>query len=228
MMRIRRTVLIAVAPVIFVLAGAAAAMDSQDMVLQRSADGKKLLFNGTAEKSLATSAVPTDSTGASLRVAGVWLVLLGLGSALFVFVRRRRKQGSTRNGGAARLNIVERLSLGAKGEVLLIKACDRLLVVGAQGNQMMLLSDLPAEEQPHLAFADTLARRMPSTPAPAPATSVRELRRAVPEAFYRPEPRATPAPAYAAPAAPAASAVHAHAHAATAALRPWPELEEAR
>lgn len=129
--------------------------DGEEMVLSRgTGDASKLKFNvSESNKPDASVAVEQPSMGSSLRVVGLWLVLLGLGGGAFVFLKRRQRMSVVGGKSEVRLTLLERLPLGAHRELLLIKACDRLLVVSSQGNQMSLLSDLPSENSPSLPFA---------------------------------------------------------------------------
>jgi len=222
MVKMVKTVLLALLLVVLAIARPASAMDS-DYVVQQGTDGKKS-FSVAAEKKGAASTVPADSVGSSLRIAGLWLVLLGIGSAAFVCIRRRQKMGSVAKGAAARLSVVERLSLGTKGELLLVRACDRLLVVAAQGNQLTLLTDFAAtEEPPDMLFADALAHRTTAA-APKSAREVRDIRDkregrdTVREPLYRSEQRdlSSSSPAVA-PAATQGTSLG---------VRPWPEPGE--
>ena len=128
--------------------------DGDEMVLSKSADGdNKLKFNANEPKPANAAVAEPQSTSSSLRVVGFWLVLLGLGGGAFVFLKRRQNLSSIGGKQEARLAVLERLPLGAHRELLLVKACDRLLVVASQGNQMSLLSDLPSENSSSLPFS---------------------------------------------------------------------------
>ena len=139
------------------------------MVLSKGPDGQKqFMLDGASEHASGTLSTSAQSTASSLRVAGLWLLLLGLGGGALVWVRRKQKQARA-GKNSARLNVVERVSLGGHRELLLIQACDRLLVVGVNSTQMSLLSDLPTEHSPSQPFAHVL-QAQESAPGEAFAT----------------------------------------------------------
>jgi flagellar biogenesis protein FliO len=109
-----------------------------------------------AQAKAADAANPADSTdkmAGSLRVTGMWLVLLGLGSGALMYIARKRGVKPSGAASEKRLEVVERISLGGQRELLLVKVCDRMLVVASQANQMTLLSDLPTDTSPTQPFA---------------------------------------------------------------------------
>jgi flagellar biogenesis protein FliO len=61
------------------------------------------------------------------------------------------------------LSIQERLSFGPNREFILLKACDRILVVAAQNGQAVLLTDMASEEPASSAPAVQLAEESPLT-----------------------------------------------------------------
>lgn len=219
--KIRRA--LAVLPLLALLAGSAAAMDDSDMVLQRGTDGKSLRFDATGSKEQPALRASTD-TASALRIAGLWLVLIGGAGGALVYLRKRQKLGGAATAAAARMTLIERLPLGPNRELLLVKACDRLLVVSSLANQMSLLSDLPSEESASQPFASVLQHRAENAEA-----STRELREAPParvqlqKQFQSQLPRQIQTamqsrePRRVAPHSPPAAAVSA-----------WPDMENAR
>ena len=128
------------------IAAQSVASAEEDVILQRKED-RKLEFTGpTSHEAIVETAV--QSTGSSLRVAGLWLVLIGAGAGGLVLLRRKKLMAEGVLGKSSKLTMVERLSVGANREVLLIKACDRMLVIGVMANQMSILSDLPTDDSP--------------------------------------------------------------------------------
>lgn len=106
-------------------------------------------FNGT--KASSTTAQPAASSdagnGSSLRLMGLWLVLFGAGAGtLILWYRKRNGMGIPGVKPTKKLQIVERIALGHRREVVLIRACDRLLVVASHADQTSLLSDLAADD----------------------------------------------------------------------------------
>ena len=147
------------------------------MVLGRGEKAFNLGKKSTAQKEEAPAA-EAPATSSSLRVLGVWLVLGGvIAGAVTLYYRRRTSQILT-GGKNHNMTLIERLSLGHQREILLLKACDRLLVVACQGGQVTLLSDMPAEESP--------AQPFPNLTAP----------QAEPQGFQVPAPAAPAAPVH--------------------------------
>jgi len=171
-MKIRKIRVVAASLLLALLAGSTMGMEDSEMILQR--DGKALRFESTATKEQPAPSAPSD-TASALRVAGIWLVLLGAVGGALVYLRKKQKLGAAVAGTSARLTLVERLPLGPNRELLLVKACDRLLVVSSLANQMSLLSDLPTEDSASQPFAAVLKTREQKA-----ETSSRELREAPP------------------------------------------------
>jgi len=170
MLKIRKIrVLVAALPMLILLAAQVCAQDKSDMILQRGSDGKALRFESAAKPETASAA--TTDTASSLRMAGIWLVLIGAAGAGMVYMRKRQKLIGGTTIPTTRLAVLERLPIGPSRELLLIKACDRILVVSSLANQMSLLSDLPCEESVSQPFAGVLKSRNDEAP-----TSSRELR----------------------------------------------------
>ncbi len=131
------------------LCSGAAANEDDEMVLHRANTGAQVDATGSLGESVQP---PSEKVASSLRVTGAWLLLLGLGGGALIYISRRRNAKGCEAGSKARLAVVERVSLGAQRELLLVRACDRLLVVAAHNNQMSLLSDLPSESSPSQPF----------------------------------------------------------------------------
>lgn len=171
-MKIRKIRWVAASLLLPLLASSAIAMDDSEMILQR--EGKALRFESNSTKEQPVLSTPSD-TASALRVAGIWLVLLGAVGGALVYLRKKQKLGGVAAGTSARLTLVERLPLGPNRELLLVRACDRLLVVSSLANQMSLLSDLPTEDSASQPFAGVLKNREQKA-----ETSSRELREAPP------------------------------------------------
>jgi len=137
-------------------AGACFSMEESEMVLQRGTDGKSLRFDTPASREQPAVLSSSTDTASALRVAGLWLVLIGGVGGALAYLRKRQKFGGAAGAATARMTLIERLPLGANRELLLVKACDRLLVISSLANQMSLLSDLPSEESVSQPFSVVL------------------------------------------------------------------------
>lgn len=173
MLKIRKIRAVGVAMLLSLPAVSVSAMDDSEMILQR--DKKGLRFETAPAKEQTTAAAATPDTASALRVAGLWLVLIGAAGAALVYVKKRQKLTAAQSALVARMSLIERLPLGPNRELLLVKACDRLLVVSSLANQMSLLSDLPTEESASQPFAGVLKDREQKVDV-----STRELREAPP------------------------------------------------
>jgi flagellar biosynthetic protein FliO len=78
----------------------------------------------------------------SLRAGAALGAVILLIVALSALLRRLRESGGS-SGPSRRLASLERLDLGAKREIRLVRADDRLLVVGITADRMELLSESP-------------------------------------------------------------------------------------
>ncbi len=127
------------------------AQDAEDMVLNRKGEANARIdlsvptthsgMNASRAESLALQ------SSSNIRLAGLLLVLLGAcGGATVLYYKRRR--GTSSATGSPRLNIVERLPFGPNREFVLLKACDRMLVVAAHGNQIVCLTDMATDLAP--------------------------------------------------------------------------------
>lgn len=106
-------------------------------------------FQGTkVSNTTPQTAMASDAgNGSSLRLMGLWLVLFGAGAGtLVLWYRKRNGMGIPGVKPTKKLQIVERIALGHRREVVLIRACDRLLVVASHADQTSLLSDLAADD----------------------------------------------------------------------------------
>jgi len=126
------------------------AQDTEDMVLNRKGEANPRIdlsaptnsgMNASRAESLALQ------SSSNIRLAGLLFVLLGAcGGATVLYYKRRR--GTSSASGSPRLNIVERLPFGPNREFVLLKACDRMLVVAAHGNQIVCLTDMATDLAP--------------------------------------------------------------------------------
>jgi len=142
MAKIKKFLLLAIFSALYTCAFAS---DGNDMVLSAQSSANP--------EEVAEATPSPDQMAASLRVTGVWLLLLGLGAGGLTYVARKRAARGSLPGNQRRLEVIERVSLGGQRELLLVKACDRLLVVAAQANQTTLLSDLPTDASPSQSFS---------------------------------------------------------------------------
>jgi len=178
---------IAVTVVILGAVSGSTAIAADDMVLgDRASSGTKL---NLTESGTRAEAVPDNTGSASLRVAGFLLLLIGVGGGALVLVYKRRNAVIISKKAGTKLEILERLPLGGQRECVLMKACDRLLVVGMHAGQFTLLSDMATEDSPTQPFA-----RMASVPAASHAVTdsvsipdTRAVRSAMAAAYQWPE-----------------------------------------
>ena len=141
-------------------ANAAHAAEGSEMILNLDAEGKTVFAPFTnapaspREVGLTnanTNANANANGGASesasgrvtlLRTAG--LLLLASGAVLLLIWRNKRAH-QPQKPVERKMQLLERLPLGARRELLLVRACDRLLVLNCQGQQLTLLSDMATE-----------------------------------------------------------------------------------
>ena len=123
----------------------------EDSILKAGNKPGTFDFQGTkATRAASDTAAPSEANnGQSLRLMGLWLLLFGAGAGTLVLWYRKRHglafPGLTPKP-TRKLQIIERIALGHRREVVLIKACDRLLVVASHADQTSLLSDLAADD----------------------------------------------------------------------------------
>src|SRR6185295_8991734 len=107
--------------------GPASFAADEDMVLvQRKGANEPLNLTGASGHNTQAN---NDSTASAIRISGLILVALGccIGGVVLYFKRRSAAKSGTKP--SARLSIQERLSFGPNREFILLKACDRILVV---------------------------------------------------------------------------------------------------
>jgi flagellar biogenesis protein FliO len=126
-------------------ASAVRAEESDSILKAGDKPGKFEFDTKTSTKASAAPANTDAGTGQSLRLMGLWLLLFGAGAGTLVLWYRKQK-GLTLNGKPSKkLEIVERLALGQRREIIVLKACDRVLIVASHADQTTLLSDLAGE-----------------------------------------------------------------------------------
>lgn len=109
--------------------------------------------------SIPTAALANDPTTLpsltqmSLRAGAALGGVIVLIVALSVLLRRLR-ESTNAPGNGRRLAALDRIDLGAKREIRLIRADDRLLVIGMTSDRMNLLSELPSPEASDLEASD--------------------------------------------------------------------------
>jgi flagellar biosynthetic protein FliO len=91
----------------------------------------------------------------SLRAGAALGAVILLIVALSALLRRLRESGGS-SGQSRRLASLERLDLGAKREIRLVRADDRLLVVGITADRMELLSESPLGSTSETTAAESL------------------------------------------------------------------------
>ena len=139
-------------------ANAAHAAEGSEMILNLDAEGKTVFAPFTnapaspREAGLTNANVNANANGGAsesasgrvtlLRTAG--LLLLASGAVLLLIWRNKRAH-QPQKPVERKMQLLERLPLGARRELLLVRACDRLLVLNCQGQQLTLLSDMATE-----------------------------------------------------------------------------------
>jgi flagellar biogenesis protein FliO len=105
---------------------------------------------GKASEPVTETRIPADASG----LMGVVLFLLGLGgagAALVWYVKNRRRAHPK---STAQMAVLERLSLGARRELMLVRAGERLLILASLQNDVKLIAALPNPELPEGIEAD--------------------------------------------------------------------------
>lgn len=139
-----------------------AAEDDMVLIQPREASQPLNLTSSVAHNSAPT----TDATSISsyIRMSGLILVVIGCCVGGVVLYFKRRSSAAASGKQSARLCIQERLSFGPNREFILLKACDRILVVAAQNGQAVLLTDMASEEAAPAVPASPIARQNEDTP----------------------------------------------------------------
>ncbi len=102
------------------------------------------------------------------RLLGALLFLSGLGGAGAALVWYVRNRTRARIESTARLAVIERLSLGARRELMLVRAGERLLVLASLQQDVKLITALPGLELSEGVEADLDQLLRTSTAAQAP------------------------------------------------------------
>lgn len=122
-------------------------------------DGMVLDPHGNLTKSSTTAARGAPAAGADaasdswLRSAGTFLVLLGLAGGALVLMRRQQALVRAKSAAQSQLELIERMPLGPRRELLLVRAGGRVLVLAALQQDLKLISTLPAGTLPAQAGA---------------------------------------------------------------------------
>jgi flagellar biogenesis protein FliO len=119
--------------------------DSRESLLDGS--GKLGTIDWAPEKandSVTGARLPSDSSG----LFGMVLFLVGLGGAGAALVWHVKNRRQSNPKSTARMAVLERLSLGARRELMLVRAGERLLVLASLQNDVRLIAALPNPEIP--------------------------------------------------------------------------------
>lgn len=127
----------------------------------RSAEGDGMVLDphGKLVKSSTTAVRGVPAAGADaasdswLRSAGTFLVLLGLAGGALVLMRRQQALVRAKGAAQNQLELIERMPLGPRRELLLVRAGGRVLVLAALQQDLKLISTLPAGTIPAQAGA---------------------------------------------------------------------------
>jgi len=125
-------------PAAAVLAGEAL----EDTVLR--ADGK---LRTTAQAQIVPGApAPTEQLSRPLSAVGGVLMLLGLVGVAILLLRSAKKKAVKLGGDRPTLELVERLALGQRREIILMRVCNQLLILSSTQQEVKLLSELSASD----------------------------------------------------------------------------------
>lgn len=137
-------------------------------------DGKFAAIDWASEEQAAKPAEVSLSPDAS-GLYGALLFLLGLGGAgsALVWYVKNRKQGGVES--TARLEVIERLSLGARRELMLVRAGERLLVLASLQQDVKLIAAITDPELPEGVETDLESLLQTRAVEQAPARFDREV-----------------------------------------------------
>jgi flagellar biogenesis protein FliO len=117
----------------------------------RAAEGGAMALGQDGKLNLSTDERPAQSLEAAagggdearmFRTAGAMLCLAGLLGGAYLLVRRIRKGGAGAQGAPSRLEVLERLDLGSRRSLVLVRAGNRVLVVADCNQQLRLVANL--------------------------------------------------------------------------------------
>ena len=121
--------------------GTVQADESGDTVL--GPDGKLTVPKTTVSTNKKPIAEAITSGTDTVRTAGTILFVIGMATATALWFRHMRKEKLRKGPAAASLEVVGRLSLGPRREIILVRAGDQVLVLGSANNDLKLLTALP-------------------------------------------------------------------------------------
>lgn len=217
MLKVPQFCALALAALALSVTGANAMED--DMVLNRKGDAasQQLNLNAAAASKNAPQDALSSQSSSNVRLAGLFFVLFGACGGAAVLYYKRRRGTAVSAGATPKLSIVERLPFGPNREFVLLKACDRLLVVAAHGNQIVCLTDMATDLAPVAAAAE------------APVQDFNEKAPLSYESLFSQVRKRAAGEVSAAPVVPTAPAAHARAKAPVAPQEDaWPDLEGAK
>jgi len=140
--------------------GAVRAQENGDDMVLGAAKNKSTDKSATlATKTTAT----TEDAWNPLRAAGGAIFLLGLLGGTWLLARRYAKGGTKAKAAAPQMEVLQRLALGPKRELLMVRAGGRQLVIAVTAQDVRLVTSLPTGAQNNAALTEALA------PAAAPA-----------------------------------------------------------
>lgn len=119
----------------------------------RAEDENEMVLAGTAKAAAAKSGTPLAMTtseqgSSSLRVTGTLLLFFGLLGGGVLMLRRMKNATSGGREAAPSLQVMERLSLGLKREILMVRAGEHVLVLAALHQDVKLIASMPVPNAP--------------------------------------------------------------------------------
>ncbi|MCW8130161.1 MAG: flagellar biosynthetic protein FliO [Planctomycetota bacterium] len=119
----------------------------------RAEDENEMVLAGTGKAAAAKSGAPLAMTtseqgSSSLRVTGTLLLFFGLLGGGVLMLRRMKNATSGGREAAPSLQVMERLSLGLKRELLMVRAGEHVLVLAALNQDVKLIASMPAPNAP--------------------------------------------------------------------------------
>jgi flagellar biogenesis protein FliO len=124
-----------------------------------------------SKKVVATDDDEVGSFGSTLRSLGVVLVLMGFMGGALIFLKSRNLKKQKKNGGGPMLEVVERMPLGPRREILLLRVGNQRVVVAQMQNDVKALASFSAEALeppvPSSPFAARLTEQLTTVGVPA-------------------------------------------------------------
>lgn len=116
-------------------------------------DENEMVLAGTNAPAASKTSPPlamttSDQGSSSMRVTGSLLLVFGLLGGGVLMLRRMKNATSGGREGAPTLQIMERLSLGLKRELVMVRAGEHVLVLAALNQDVKLIASMPLPSVP--------------------------------------------------------------------------------